>query len=182
MLNLINKELKSKYIGVKAGYYDNATYSNGFRIVDNAILQNNGATINIPPRNLTIYRLLNENTGEFKNKGRFVKRKKANFSQSYNVKGYSVVIPSRPFIERANNRQNEFKKTFLKQISKENVNMPKALQITGLQMQNTIQQEIDKTLIPPNSLSTIRSKKSSHPLIDTGRLRGSVHNSLIKEK
>ena len=182
LFNLVNKELKGKYKGVKAGYYDNATYPNGLKIAENAIIQNNGAIINIPPRTITNYRLLNEKTGKFKNKGRFVRKSKANFSKTYNAKGYSVIIPPRNFIERANNRQNEFKKTFLKQISNENINVVKALQITGLKMQNTIQEEIDKTLTPPNSLNTIRRKKSSHPLINTGRMRGAVHNSLIKDK
>jgi hypothetical protein len=57
----------------------------------------------------------------------------------------------------------------------------KALAIVGEFLKSEIQKQIDMTIEPKNAESTIRRKKSSHPLIDTGLMRESVtHTEKIK--
>lgn len=57
----------------------------------------------------------------------------------------------------------------------------KSLSIVGEYMKGEMQKQIDMTLTPPNAQSTISSKGSSHPLINTGQMRQSVqHTEIIK--
>lgn len=49
-----------------------------------------------------------------------------------------------------------------------------ALARMGELIQRHIQRKITTLRFPPNALSTIKKKKSSNPLIDTGRMRASI--------
>ena len=50
----------------------------------------------------------------------------------------------------------------------------------GLRIQRDVQRTIRNLSDPPNSPITIHNKKSSNPLIDTGRLRQSVTYKVVK--
>ena len=47
-------------------------------------------------------------------------------------------------------------------------------------MKDNLRQSIDDTIDPPNANSTIKSKKRSHPLINTGHLKQSIQQRVIK--
>lgn len=54
-----------------------------------------------------------------------------------------------------------------------------ALNRLGIFFTGKVQQKIRNLKTPPNALSTIRKKKSSNPLIDTGQLRQSITHEVI---
>lgn len=88
-------------------------------------------------------------------------------------------IPARPFLTNTYDKHKEqWKKLFIKNFTNKRT-MLQNLNIVGEYMKNNIKQSIDETLTPPNSPQTIRRKKSSHPLIDTGLLKKSVAKEVI---
>lgn len=94
------------------------------------------------------------------------------------------IVPSRPFMRDAvdnhEDQINEFfaieKKAFISGVDEK-----KILNDCGVFFKDLIQNEIRDGEFLPNSPYTIEKKGSSHPLIDTGRLRQSV-NFVIQEK
>lgn len=54
----------------------------------------------------------------------------------------------------------------------------KALTILGIKIKALIQKKITDLRTPPNAASTIRQKRSSNPLIDTGVMRASVTHTV----
>lgn len=93
-------------------------------------------------------------------------------------------IPPRPFLRKTLKKQNEWAK-YVKENFDANADSPnqleKVAQTVGLMMQTDIQDSIMSNIPPPNAESTIKQKGSSKTLIDTGLLRNSVHNEVIKE-
>lgn len=93
-------------------------------------------------------------------------------------------IPPRPFLRKTLKKQKEWAK-YVKENFDANGDSPQNLervaQTVGLMMQTDIQDSIMSNIPPPNAESTIRKKGSSKTLIDTGTLRNSVHNEVIKE-
>ena len=70
----------------------------------------------------------------------------------------------------------EKKRDILRGVSAEEI-----LKSIGLKVKDLMQAEIIEGNFAPNAASTVRRKKSSRPLIDTGRMRQSV-NYQIKAK
>lgn len=93
-------------------------------------------------------------------------------------------IPARPFIRQSvDNHEGEIN-AFLQSKKKELVsgaNAEQVLKQIGIFQKDLMQNEITTGSFIPNAPSTIRKKKSSKPLIDTGRMRQSV-NYQIKPK
>jgi len=93
-------------------------------------------------------------------------------------------IPSRPFIRQSvdNNQDkiNSFLQTRVKALAK-GASAEDALKKIGVFQKRLMQNEIKSGDFVPNSEATIRKKKSSQPLIDTGRMRQSV-NYVIQKK
>lgn len=87
-------------------------------------------------------------------------------------------IPERPFLRNANATIKTNLKAFL---LKHMVKVAGAMTVTsatlellGIYHQGLIQKAIDDMTDPPNAPSTIRQKKSAHPLFDTGHMKQSV--------
>ncbi len=57
-----------------------------------------------------------------------------------------------------------------------------ALDRLGLTVERDVKRKIVEIKDPPNAASTIRMKKSSNPLIDTGQLRQSITYEIRREK
>ncbi len=93
-------------------------------------------------------------------------------------------IPPRPFLRKTLKKQKEWAK-YVKENFDANGDSPNQLEkvahTVGLMMQTDIQDSIMSNIPPPNAESTIKQKGSSKTLIDTGLLRNSVHNEVIKE-
>lgn len=97
----------------------------------------------------------------------------------------TVDIPSRPFIRNSvDNHEEEITSFVQREVAKcikGQQSAENALKRIGVFQKSLIQKEITEGSFVPNSPSTIRKKKSSKPLIDTGRMRQSV-NYEIKPK
>lgn len=86
----------------------------------------------------------------------------------------SLKIPMRPFIRNAVAKNKvKWVRFFQKQLQS-HLNFDLALNRTGEIMRGDIIRSIVATTTPPNKPSTIRAKKSSHPLIDIGLLKNSI--------
>lgn len=91
----------------------------------------------------------------------------------YNEFG-TLNIPMRPFFRNA--IQKNIKKWYatLQNAINQNATPNKALSIVGEVARADIIQSITDLKAPPNAQSTIKQKKSTNPLIDTGLMRRSV--------
>lgn len=88
-------------------------------------------------------------------------------------------IPPRPFLQLAldNNQKqiNDFiDKNLNYLMTRKGAQAPAALNRIGAFLVGAIQREINSNIQPANAPSTIRAKKSSRTLVDSGRLRSSI--------
>lgn len=94
------------------------------------------------------------------------------------VSSKGVVIPSRPFLRQSFDKN---KNTYIRIINKGyddiysgGKTVKSVLDRVGLQMETDTKKEIQAGEFKPNSPSTIKNKKSSRPLVDTGQLINSI--------
>lgn len=96
----------------------------------------------------------------------------------YNHNGTSRGIPPRPFITMAMFKGRPKLREKLRNEAKKIVNgqqsVEKALPVIGLLGEGMIKKQIRSNMPPPNKASTLRRKKSTKTLIDTGRMMQSV--------
>lgn len=101
-------------------------------------------------------------------------------------KNGNVVIPERSFIRSTYNKNiKKVARRFTqiaKSISDGNYNVNKKLKLIGLEQEAAIKQTIVDLRSPPNAPSTIKSKGSSNPLIDTGEMRNKISSELRKNE
>ena len=103
---------------------------------------------------------------------------------AWNELGTSNGIPSRPFIRNSVDLHRDEINSALDKIVEMILNgatAEQALRELGLFQQSLIQGEITDGSYAPNAKSTVRRKKSSHPLIDTGRMRQAVNYQIGKK-
>lgn len=97
-------------------------------------------------------------------------------------------VPQRSFIRSAfdlhRNRYVHELRQLVKQIYGGKRSIDEVLGIMGLRIQTDIKAGITqgKGIPPPNARATIRRKGSSRPLIDTGRMLGSIIWQVVKGK
>lgn len=84
-------------------------------------------------------------------------------------------IPARPFLRTAQNKAIERGNRILQVRMEENADVEQIAKDLGMMMQDEIKKQITRGEFAPNAPSTIKRKGSSHPLIDTGNMRQSVH-------
>lgn len=93
-------------------------------------------------------------------------------------------IPARPFmhnaVQKGQDKVAQMMASEMQQIM-QGKSVDQALLTVGALMKALIQEEITFGDFAPNAPSTIKAKGSSHPLIDTGLMRQSVHE-VVKEK
>lgn len=86
-------------------------------------------------------------------------------------------IPARPFMRQTvDTKQNDWA-NLAQNIEKRVVGgmgVHQGLELIGVRAKGHMQEMIDKGDFAPNAPATIRRKKSSHPLIDTGLMREKV--------
>lgn len=93
---------------------------------------------------------------------------------------HTIDIPARRWLDvGVLSGLNEYEKA-LTDLQPENIEQ--ALNIVGLQAKAAVQQYMRDLRTPPNAKSTIRKKKSSNPLIDTGEMLNSVDYNVTNEK
>lgn len=140
-------------------------------------VQEFGASINIKARQATIYNKLLKN-GNLGSQGRFVKKKKSNFARSVSIGSHTINIPARPFmregIDKNMNNINKLSEDLAGRIIDRKVNIRRSLKLIGQEAEKGIKNNMSSGDFTPNAASTLKKKKSSTPLIDTGRLRQSI--------
>lgn len=94
-------------------------------------------------------------------------------------------IPARPFMRRTINKNQEKWKKYLEEHFDfeldNNTTLEQVMKQIGAIMAGDMKKSIDSNIPPPNSPETIKRKKSSHTLMDTGLLRQSIHSKVIKK-
>lgn len=152
---------------IKAGIQGGKTKDGTADIVTVAAVQEFGAMIFQHPKK----------DGSFANNGRFVKKSKANFSSTHRSMGRLILIPERSFIratfDEKSDEIGEHAEAAVTAIIN-GTDVSKALTLTGQYIEGEIKRKIGSGPFTPNSPATIRKKKSSKPLIDTGHMRQSV--------
>ena len=86
-------------------------------------------------------------------------------------------IPSRPFMRNSMRKHKKDIRKGLKRVARaETAAKPANIQIMrlGMRAQNWVRREITDLRTPPNAPMTIAKKRSSTPLIDTGRMRQEI--------
>lgn len=91
---------------------------------------------------------------------------------------HTIVIPPRPFIRSTFSNKSAkitaHAKSLFPDIINRNITKFQALVKIGVFIQTEIKRTIQSNIPPPNALSTIRKKKSSHTLIDKKMLTNSI--------
>lgn len=169
------RELSNKEI--TAGIQGGKTKDGSADLVTVAATQEFGAMIMQHPGEVTVYRKVKKDGSGFANGGRFAKKSKANFSSTHRSMGRLILIPERSFVrstfdEKADEIGEHAEAAVANIINGADINM--ALSRTGQYIEGEIKRKIGNGPFTPNSPATIRKKKSSKPLIDTGHMRQSV--------
>lgn len=158
----LRKELKSVK-GARAGILKDAAYPNGFSLIENALVQEYGATIQVTPKM----------RAWFRHQGAPLKRSTT-----------QIVIPPRPFLRKSLKNQKKWVK-YVTELFNANqddngLTLKQIAMQVGLMMQKAIQESINSNIPPANSGFTVKRKGSSKTLRDTGALESSIHYEVIK--
>lgn len=181
MFKDLEKEFKEGADGAEAGYIEGERHKDSEATLSEIALINEfGANINIPPHTVTNYRQVNKAGTGFNKEGRFVKKKQANFAQDYQVDGYTVNIPARPFMRNAEAKIQERATEIMDKGLEDGKTLNRIIGEIAEEMRNQIIKSIDDGEFEENKQSTKRRKKSTKPLFDTGGLRNSVHAATVK--
>jgi len=131
---------------------------------------------------VTHYKKVSAKGDRFLRKGRFVKKSKANYAESFNS---TITIPSRPFMRQSYDQHKDELERFMQdvgdRITQGKLTADKGLDLVGQKMTGIIQKNIVDGGWAPNAPGTKAQKGSSQPLIDTGRLRQSIRH-VVKPK
>ena len=146
---------------IKAGIQGGKTKDGTADLVTVATVQEFGAMIFQHPKV--------KKDGSFANNGRFAKKSKANFSSTHRSMGRLIIIPERSFIRATFDEKSD-------EIGERAEAAVTAIinGADGQYIEGEIKRKIGSGPFTPNSPATIRKKKSSKPLIDTGHMRQSV--------
>lgn len=162
---------------VRVGIFEEATYAKAdgepLHVAQVAFWNEYGAQIQVPERQITIYRQINEKTGDFRRDGRFVKRNKANFATTHTVPAHTITIPARPFF-RTTIRKNRSKWVNSMPALIQQHDSTKALALVGEMMKGDLVESIMTWTEPPNSKLTISRKGRDAPLRDTMQMARSI--------
>ncbi|WP_281083908.1 hypothetical protein [Klebsiella quasivariicola] len=157
---------------LKVGFLEGATYPDGTPVALVAATQEFGGEIEVPEHEQDIYFKQNKN-GTIGNK--FVKKEKANFSQTVTVPAHKVVIPPRPFFRKMVwEKSKGWGALVNKSLRNANYDVEKAMSAVGEEIRGQLQNSIRQLTAPPLAASTVRDKGFSKPLIDTGHMLNSV--------
>lgn len=168
-----------KNFSVKAGWFENAKYSNNKPVAGIAAVQDGGATINHPGG--TPYK--------FGSNGEVVFVEKGTLNPAGVTKPHMIVIPPRPFMKPSveDNKEDFIEQT--RQISRKFLNVQisekQAAEMIGMEAAGNIKKAIAKVNAPPLAAATVRRKKSGYadrsitgaltkPLVGSGHLLETV--------
>lgn len=94
------------------------------------------------------------------------------------TKPHKIIIPERSFIRSTLSEERKeiaaLTKRLYRAILRGKMDSKKALGLLGIDMADRISQKIVKIKSPANKPGTIKRKRSSNPLVDTGQLKNSI--------
>ena len=162
---------------VKIGVQSDAGENDGVAIAVYAFANEFGATIPVAAQSRQVYFKRNRD-GSVGN--RFVKKSKSDFAQWATRGAHSIKIPERSFMRSTFDEElpalNKRINALFDQVIKGRITPKRALDMLGMNHGKQIQMKITRLRTPPNAPSTIRRKKSSNPLIDSGQMRASIRH------
>lgn len=160
--------------GLKVGFLEGSTYPDGTSVPMVAAVQEFGGSIQIPARTQTIYRRVNERTGNIDDY-RFVKASKSNLAQTVQVPAHTITIPSRPFFRQMLAEKSPQWGADMTEIMKSSdYDAKKTLSLMGERIVGQLKESITSMAEPPNASSTVRKKGFNNPLIASGHMQSSV--------
>lgn len=159
---------------VEAGWFSSNFYPNGQRIAYIASILEYGAVIKVEAHQQTVYRQINEKTGEFRNSGKFVTKEKSNFATTHEVAAYNIVIPPRPFMRKAGEDFKkslpELQKKLGKKFLNDEISADAMLNQIGLHLEGLIVNSMNNGGWIKNADSTIARKGFDKPLKHWGTM------------
>ena len=170
----LKEEFKNAYNAkvVKIGWFPTATYTDtGIPVAQIAATNEFGGLIYHPPKQQTIYRKVNEKTGELLRNGRFVKIKQSNYATDHAAKGYWQMVPPRPFFRQmiASNC-DKWPDMLSAAFKATKYDAAKTLDTVGIAVRNELKKSIVDFNDPANAPSTIRKKGFNDPLIESSHM------------
>ena len=153
-------------------------FSKGDSIAEYAAANEYGAKINVAARSQQQYRSIRK-SGKFNKGGRFVSKDKSNFASWATIGAHAVNIPERSFMRSSFDENIGRIQADMDQqagmVMTGRKDIRSALATVGEKHQIRIKAKIRSNIQPKNSDETIKRKKSSRTLIDTGAMLNSVH-------
>ena len=141
-----------------------------------------GATIHRRSSTVTVYRRIKKD-GSFSHGGRFVKASKSNFATTHDVGEYVIEIPKRSFIRSAFDENQTYIANYAEKkaagVILGKYGKGDALNKVGQKVEGIVKKKMVDGPFQPLAPATIRRKRSSRPLIDTGRLRQSIRYKIL---
>lgn len=162
---------------LRVGIFETATYAGAederLHVAQVAFWNEYGVEIEVPERQITIYRLINQKSGEFKRNGRFVRKAVSNFATTHTSPAHKINIPPRPFFRSTvSENKDKWVDSLPKLVEKQGIN--KGLSLLGKVVKGDLVKSIMTWTTPPNALSTIKLKGSDAPLRDTMQMSRSI--------
>nr|WP_174506081.1 hypothetical protein [Acinetobacter sp. Marseille-Q1620] len=174
-------QLSQGYVGIRVGVLDSSTYPDGTPVAQVAAIQEYGAEVDVPEHSTTVYRSVNERTGDFNRNGRFVRKDQSNFATTHVVPAHKIVIPPRPFFRKT---IAEYHCGWIKsigQLIQQNGDVKKSMLLLGEQVKGDLTETILTFTDPPNAPATIARKGFNAPLRETSRLSRSISVELVDD-
>lgn len=177
-LEEIASQLSAKTLRV--GFLEGATYPDGTSVAEVAVTNEFGGTVTVPEHEATIYRSINEKTGDFRRGGRFVKAEQSNFATTHMVPAHTVTTPPRPYfrqmVEAGKGRWGGELGTLIRTCD---FDVGRAMATMGARVSGELQESIRSFSNPANAASTIAKKGFDDPLIETGHMLNSVDSEVV---
>ena len=107
------------------------------------------------------------------------------FGGTIKVKNHHIKIPARPFLVPAlkqnRNKYGRILSSKASAILLGRMSIRQALELVGMAAEADVKAYIRNGTFTPLAAATIRRKKSSKPLIDTGQLRQSIRYQVVRQ-
>lgn len=171
-------EKVTKAASLRVGFLEGSTERTGLSTPLLAYMNEYGGRYTLPERDVTTYKSVKAN-GEYNKKGRFVKRKKANFSETFHLKESSVYRPPRPFFRRMIRLGVDHWGSDLGKILQSvDYDADKGLVLLGQVMEGELRESITANVYAPLAKSTIARKGHANQLVDSGDMLNAVRSEV----
>lgn len=155
---------EQRVVKARVGIVDSATYPDGESVAFVGYVNEYGYEGRIPERQGVVRHLINEKTGEFKKKGQFASKEKANFERQVTIPAYDLKIPSRPFFRTAIAKNRDKLGPMLIGFIGEGKSADEAMRLVCEYMVDELRESVITWEDPPNAASTVRKKGFNAPL------------------